>query len=443
MRRSFYIFFALILLFAIIVIIWLFFFSSSAPGRIVTEKPNPLPGSEDVSIFRLPKIFGDDEKEEGGSFEITPGEKQVLVRVWDKPVAGYSFVERQILEQVASTTVSGSTTIPAIEQVRATTSSLFFVDRMTGYVHQYDKKTGQVSQVTNTLVPGVYDALFLSNGRFVVYRSYDEKRGVVVSSLFRIPLTTLSSGPISMEKLADLPDNVVSIAVNRRGNQFAFITKTTSGGALYVSTEDQANSFDPFPQSKITAIPLPLYEWDLAYGGNTLYMTPKASAYIPGYTIEASSGRRIVSNRTGLVSIASPDGKQVFSTMFSQSGLVSFFTDTNTGNGGIVQMRTIASKCSFDGLSLYVLCGVPEKIPLKRLGYPDDWYQGVAQFSDFLYRTYPDGALIEVLNLKQEAGEEIDITKPITDSRSSLFVFTNKKKGDLWAVNLDLLSGDY
>lgn len=442
MRRSFYIIFAIVLVVAVIIIAWLFFFSNASKGGVVSQNPNPFPESPEGSIFRLPRIFGDEEKDGGGSFEITPGEERVLVKIWDKPVAGYIFVERQILEQVASTTISGSTTLPAIEQVRATSSVLFFTDRVTGYIHQYDHKTGRVSQVSNTLVPGVYDATFLSNGRFVVYRTHDEGRGVVVSSLFRIPLTTSSSNPIGLEKLLDLPDNIVSLATNRSGRQLSFVIKTQTGGSLYVMTEDTNNTLDPFPPTRTTITRLPLYEWDLSYGGDVLYMTPKASAYTPGYTIEAFSGRRLVSGKTGLVSVASFDEKLVFSSMFAQAGLTSFFTNRTTGNTSVTPVKTIASKCVFESFSFFVFCGAPKLIPLKKQGLPDDWYQGTVSFSDSLHRVYPDGGSYEVINLKEEAGEDIDLLRPVVDSRGSSLVFTNKRNGHLWFVNIGLLSGD-
>lgn len=442
MRRSFYILFALILLFAIVVIVWLFFFAGGGKGGLVTPPTNPFPESGPRKGFLFLTDMLKNEEPGQSETEVTKAEEQLLFKLWDKPVAGYGFADRQVLEQVASTTISGSTTVPSIQQIRATSSVILFVDRTTGYIHQYNPKTITTNQVTNTLVPGVYDALFFSNGTFVVFRVFDEKKGVVVSVLYRVPTTTQTSSSVPLEKITDLPDNIVSVSANKSGRQLSFVTKTPTGGALYVLNEDKTQPADPFPQSKWNITPLPLSEWTISYGGNILYMTPKASAFIPGYTLEAFSGKRLISNKTGLVSIASPNENLLLSSVWSTKGIASFVFDKQTGQTTNLSIKTIASKCVFKNTVPSLLCGVPTTIPFKKEGFPDDWYQGTVSFSDSLYNTHTDGQSYSIIDLGVEAGEKIDVTKPQLNHNDLLLLFTNKKDGALWLANLELLSGD-
>jgi hypothetical protein len=442
MRRSFYIFFALILIFAIIVIVWLFFFAGGGRGGLVTPPTNPFPESGNKKGFLfLTDILKQDEPGQSET-EVTLAEEQILFKLWDKPVAGYGFTDKQVLEQVASTTITGTTSVATIQQVRATSSVVLFVDRLTGYIHQYNLKTKSINQVSSTLVPGVQDALFFSNGAFVVYRVYEEKKNSVVSMLYRVPNTTETSASVSLEKIFDLPDGVVSLATNKSGKQVSFVVKTTTGGMLYVINEEKNDQINPFPQSKWSVVPLPLSEWNLSYGGNILYMTPKASAYVPGYTLEAFSGKRVISNKTGLVSTPSPDENTLISSMWSTKGLVSFLFNKKQGQTIALSIKTVASKCVFQKTYPSALCGVPKTLPFKKEGLPDDWYQGTASFSDSLYSVYPDGESYQIINLEREAGEIIDLEKPTTNQNDSILLFTNKVDGSLWLGNLGLLGGD-
>jgi hypothetical protein len=118
MRRSLYFLLAFVLLFTLAVIIYIFFFSKSAP---VSSKPDPKDpfgrASERVRVF-IPS-FGRETTATSSETEVIPAEDQLLNKIWDKPVAGFAFIDRPILEQVASTTVVGSSSLPSVSQIRA------------------------------------------------------------------------------------------------------------------------------------------------------------------------------------------------------------------------------------------------------------------------------------------------------------------------------------
>jgi hypothetical protein len=435
MRRSLYFLLAFVLLFTLAVIIYIFFFSKSAP---VSSKPDPKDpfgrASERVRVF-IPS-FGRETTATSSETEVIPAEDQLLNKIWDKPVAGFAFIDRPILEQVASTTVVGSSSLPSVSQIRATSTSLLFVDRTTGYVYEYIHKNLKLHQVSNTRSPGVYDALFLGNGSFVVLRMFDEAKGVIVSTVYKVPVTALSADPTPLEKLFTLPNNVTSFAVSESGRLFSYLVKTKTGSMLYTVRTDLP-TFEP------SSTTLYFSEWTLFYGGEMLYMTQKASAFATGYTVEVFTGKRLVNDKTGLISLGSEDEDNLISSMNSQKGLATFLFNKKTATTSILPIKTIASKCTFEKSYPSVICGVPTFIPKSVYGLPDDWYQGVVSFSDTLYRFSNDGNTGGVIiDLKKQSGEDLDIIKLHTNSSDSYLSFINKKDGSLWLANISLLAGD-
>lgn len=436
MRRSFYFLFAFVLVFAIGVIVYIFFFSKNTTPLNPNRPQDPLGRGGDI----IRRIFIPNPNEgkvaTSSETEIIPGEDQLLTHVWDKPTAGHVFVDRPVLEQVASTTQVGSSTVPSFSQVRATSTSLLFVDRTTGYIYEYHHKTLKTRQVSNSRIPGVYDATFFANGSFVVFRLYNEDKGVIVSSLYKIPITAVNADAIPLEKITDLPDNITSLAVSTNGKLLSYLVKTKTGSVLYTAQTDT-------PNLSTTATSLSFAEWTLFYGGNVLYITQKASAFFPGYTVEAFTGRRVISDKTGLVVTGSSDENNLIASMNSTKGIVSFLFNKRTGITSVLPVKTIASKCTFEKKYPSVVCGIPSLIPRSSYGMPDDWYQGSVTFSDSLYRISNEGTNgVMIVDLKKEAGENLDIIKLNTSSSDSFLSLINKKDGSLWFVNLELLSGD-
>ena len=436
MRRSFYFLLAFVLIFTIAVIIYIFFFSKQGASLSPNNPSNPFGGASD----RIIKVFIPQNNEErvgtSSQTEVVFVTDQLLTHVWDKPTAGHIFVDRPILEQVASTTLIGSSSLPSISQRRATSTSLLFVDRTTGYIYEYLYKALKLHQVSNTRVSGVYDAIFFGNGSLVVFRLYDEDRGFIISSLYKVPITAINADPTSLEKITDLPNNITSISASTNGRFLSYLVKTERGSTLYTVRTDTP-SFSP------TQTNLPFSEWTLSYGGSILYITQKASAFFPGYTVEAFTGRRIISDKTGLVSLGSSDEVNLVASMNSKKGILSFLFNKKTGTTTILPIKTIASKCVFEKSYPSVICGVPSLIPRSSYGMPDDWYQGSVTFSDTLYRFSNEGSGGGVIiDLKKETGENLDIIKLNTSTSDSFLSFINKKDGSLWLANLELLSGD-
>jgi hypothetical protein len=242
-----------------------------------------------------------------------------------------------------------------------------------------------------------------------------------------------TSDPTALGKITELPVNITSVSVNRLGTEISYLVKTDKGGLLYTLDQKQ----------KETVASLPFSDWGLIYGGNTLYIESKASAYVPGYIMDVYTGEGVISGRTGLVSTPSPSNRLFISSMFSKTGLLTFVFNKITGQTSVLPIKTIASKCTYEQKTDIAVCAVPKDAPQGVRGYPDDWYQGSVSFSDSLYLVSNDVTSdVPIIDISKEGKGDMDITKLVFNSDNSALSFTNKKDGTLWLVAMDILSGD-
>ncbi len=68
---------------------------------------------------------------------------------------------------------------------------------------------------------------------------------------------------------------------------------------------------------------------------------------------------------------------------------------------------------------------------------PDDWYQGVASFSDRLWKIDLSGRVATlVIDPKQAGNVDIDMEGLTLDRTNDVLVFTNKRDQSLYAYDL-------
>lgn len=422
-HRRLKILFALIALFAFGVIVWYFLFSKPQEAPTLDKPTNPFSVRDLPARFLF--IFQDEKPEGTTETEITLPGKQALVRIWDKPASGNIFVSRQVLREVTSTSTVGTTTVSSTKTVRATSTTLMFVDRTTGYVYGHDLDSGVTYQISNTTVPGVYDAYIFDQGRKVIMRYLSEDRKTIASILGSVPNTTPGNDPEPLIETTYLPKNISSVAISSDKTEVSYVVPSSSGATFYTLS----------PKGTTMIGQSPLSEWTVSYGGRQLYATPKASAYLTGSTLSLPSFMPVVSNKTGLVSIPSPSGA-ILSSMFSQSGLLTFGTMRGTSN--ITTSRTIASKCA-PLYEAYFLCGVPLAIPETLHGQPDDWYQGRVEFNDQLaIINAANGDTTHLYSFDDELGN-MDVIRIATHNTGELVSFIRKQDSSLYLLNTNLI----
>lgn len=428
--RKIFLILGVAILFAFLVVVWYFFKASPSSNPDINNPTNPFgpsapsrPRGEFINKF-INGLFDNNPVTD----ERVPASERTLVQIWDKPTAGYTFVTREIMIDGTSTPAVGTSTVTKLSKpIKKTVEYLMFVDRITGHIYGYSKDGMAPFQITNTTIPGIYDAYITQNGTKVFMRYFDKDANVIKTIVANIPSFIEGADPHSLSNLKSLQDNVSSFAVSESSNYFSYVVPSNYGSSVYtVDSKDISTSFSS-----------PLREWSLVYGGETPYITNKPSAYLEGSTFSLPKNVYIVGGKTGLMSLPNKTGELTLSSMWSTSGLITFVSSKKTGVSNTLNVKTISSKCVWMD-AVKFLCGVPLTLTSGEEGFPDDWLQGNVSFSDnlFLFDLNNKESSI-ILSLSEEGGNPFDIIKPQVNKNLTSLLFTNKQNGSMWLVNLN------
>lgn len=419
-NRRLLFFIILVTLFSVFSLVWYFFFTTPAPAPSLNQ-------AEPTFIQRLiPRanfIFGNQEPDpQNISTEVIPADKQALIEVWKNPSTGNGFFSREILiQQDVEQKTNGTTTIVR-KTVRATTTILMFVDRITGYVYGHSIETGETYQISNTTLPGVHNAYIFDGGNQVVMQ-YTDQNKTIISVLATIPNVQSGRDAQPLENTRFLPNNISSIALSTDAKKISYVVPNTTGSSIYTLSTGNPSFVASSPFS----------EWVVSYGGNQLYATTKASAYVEGFTVQLPSFSKIIGGTTGLIASPSSDGSFIGS-MWSQTGLQTFFLNTKDTTPKSLSIRTLSSKCVSRNPSFF-FCAVPQSLPKAAEGLPDDWYQGRVLFADSLMLVNAKtGESFSFYTFDGAVGD-MDMTNINLSVDSSLFSYIRKQNGSLWLLH--------
>ena len=356
--------------------------------------------------------------------------KPLLYKVWNKPVAGYSFTNKTY--SITSTSTNKKGAIITTRTV-ATSSLLFFVEKESGHVYVRDLQKEITYRLSNTTISGIYDAYFIDNGSEVALRTFDRKSSTIKTLFVDIPYTEkATSSPSSLQNISYLANNISSLVESPSKKSLIYLVKEKDGGTVYEIKKDR---------KVITLGNYPLSELQLSTSRNTLYATTNASAFVSGESYTLPYLTPLYGGKTGLTTNISPDGNMLLSSMWSSSGLLTFIVSLKTGVERVLSLQTLVEKCAWNTYSLFIVCGVPETFLAPVYGLPDDWYQGAFPLKDTLH-------LIGVANIgesfifdvSKEAGEDVDVINTSFNTGGSLFAFINKNNSILYTLDFERLS---
>lgn len=415
--------FLIVAVFAFLVIVWYFFFAAPKEAPTLTDTANPLPVTSLPARFAF--IFSSNTKNNAPATstetEVTDPTQEPFIEVWDKPTTGNMFTARSYLKQVSATSTSGTTTTTVTKTVRATSTTLLFVDRTTGYIYGHNIESGTTYQISNTTLPGIYDAYIF--GDRVLMRYLDEDRKTILSILANIPSVGETDDAKPLININTLPKNISSVAVNQSHTEASYVVPNDNGASVYTVT----------PKGISTVASSPFAEWLLSYGGNQLYATTKASAYIEGITASLPSFARVLGGKTGLTTLGGTS--YLLHSMWSASGLLTFSTKGNETH--MFNVQTLAAKCAQINQSF--VCGVPKDLPETTEGLPDDWYQGSVSFDDTLQVLDPSTGQSTSFYTFPEKFGAFDVTSLQTNPSGEALSFIRKQDGKLFLLRTNLL----
>lgn len=419
----------LVLLFAVGVIIWFFVFATPKTAPTFNETQNPLSLSDAFKKGFQFIYTNEDIETSTSTTEITLPQPEVLTEIWNKPATGQTFITKTIVNEIDATTTKGTSTITIKKLVQGTSSILMFVDRITGHVYGYNRGNNKLYQISNTTIPGVYDAYIFNNGRRIVLRYADNDKKSIIGILATIPDGNENDQPKPLENTTYLPSQVTSVAVNKKGTLLSYFVAGDVYGSIYTISQKET--------SLITNTPFK--EWSLSYGGDTLYATTKPSAYVEGQTATPPFFDFVVGGKTGLMT--TPGEKNILlNSMWSSQGLKTFLT--NNGNQKVLDIRTLSSKCSF-GSRDFLLCAVPDILPKGSQGLPDDWFQGRVSFNDsFVFINVTTGETYPFYSFDASKKIVFDITNITISDANEYVAFTRKQSASLWFLDTTRIGGE-
>lgn len=412
----------MVLLFAIVVVIWYFYYANQVIAPSLEKTNDPQQGRILPSRFQF---LNWGQNDQGTSItEVSDPAKDPLIKIWDKPATGAVFITSQTLDEVNATTTDGTSTkiIDIKKTIRGTSTTILFVDRITGYVYAYPFTTGKPYQVTNTLIPGVFDAYIVNEGKRIILRYPDKEKNTIVGLVADIPIIPQDGTPLPLQNMQYLPGEVTSVAINQNKTEVSYVVTTNKGSTIYTLKDKNPK----------TITSSPFKEWDISYGGNSLFLTTKPSAYIPGVTFSLPWFQSETGERTGLMSNPSPS-KILLNSMWTDKGLATFFS--NHGKIMVLSFVTLASKCSW-GMQDYLVCAIPRFIPnMTEEGIPDDWFQGKISFSDDIKIIDTDSGNAFPLYSFSEKDGDFDIVHINLSQNKDLITFIKRQDESLWLLN--------
>jgi hypothetical protein len=415
MRRTLIIIAAVVLLIAIGVGVYFIFFAHNAaltvgqPGTFPSAdqtKPDTGTGTPSTQSLGVPVP--------GAGTDIAPR----LVRISDRPVALGS-VAVYVPRQKVGTTTAVSSTTPIIytdPEVRVE-----YIERESGNVYAYQAHARSLTRLTNKTLPGIQEASWLSDGSLAYVRFLEKSGADTRIDTYALP-TNGTDGYFLEQDLSQVLARATSTLVT--------LLSTTDGSSASVSTPSGAGLHTLFTTA--------LSSIRLAFSGGSYVATTKGSAKMDGYAfmVDSKSGSftRALGPLQGLSALPSPSGKYLLYSYLDRGTLALGVLDLTTHVATRLPLATLPDKCVWttDDVSLY--CGVPTSMGGT---LPDDWYQGVASFSDRLWKIDLAGRVATlVIDPKQAGSIDVDAVGLALDRTNDVLIFTNKRDSLLYVYDL-------
>lgn len=346
--------------------------------------------------------FGSDSLPEN---TVTPGESggTLAPRLWrvsQNPVAGMEFA--------------------------SSTDNLLFVERANGNVLRADPFTSQITRLTNTLMPRIYEALFSREGAVVL-------RGLSENGTATTFAGTVAAGPSTSTPRAllgaYLAQGIRDVAVHPSALTMAVLMDEPSGGASVITHDWKASGAKKLYTSSLA-------QWQLMWAGERLLITQSASDGIPGYAFEIRAGQitPVVENVPGLLVNAHPESQAILYSSAAQGAPLLYGRENANAQPKALPIRTLAEKCVWTPFKAPIAyCAVPRSVPAQH--YLRDWYLGRVRTTDTWWKVDVLAGTAEEL-YTPDARFAIDVENPVMDDSGGYIAFMNAADKSLWMLRI-------
>jgi len=339
----------------------------------------------------------------------TPGQLPRLRQITQTPVAGYDFIDQ------------GKGYV------------VWYVDRGNGNVFQTATNTLEITKITNTTIPKVYEAFIGKGGSNIILRLLGDNSETVQTFIGSLKNQTSTSSEAQTKSLTGifLADDIKMLSLSPNKDSLFGITSSNQGiGNFYSFSGKSSNVFSH-----------PIKNWVSQWvNTNTMAMTsaPSAKTQNISFLLNTKTGSltKTLGPKNGLVVSSSPDALHLLFSENKANTLVFGVVDIKTNSETQLPNETIPDKCVWSKQNpALVYCGFPKTIPSGL--YPDYWYQGKVFFDDTIgsFDTKTSRFTTNT-DLKNESGVSIDATNLMLSKDSKYLLFTNKRDLTLWMLEL-------
>ncbi len=416
---------------ALIIALFVFFFilpkTGVLPGPVDTNPNNPNRPTRPTNPDRPTSTSTNPNATTTPPLVDEPIPLPRLRQISQNAVAGYVTYERTVPD-------------PTKKGAKLTENVVRYTEVTKGQTYETQTGDAAVLKLTSTDIPVVQEAVWSPKGD-VVYLRYvadgSETIQTVYGKLIQKARATSSTDGVSFAsydiKSTFLPQDIDEL-YTASGNSIFYITKAGDKGSAVFAQADGSKKTQIFSS--------PLAEWSGSLPKDSLAtILSKPTYLLPGnfYTLNTSTGRldKIIGGFAGLTALISPDNNQVLYAYSRNTVIETALYSIPTAQSSKLSLTTMPEKCVWSKKEKDVLyCAVPNQIPSGF--YPDDWYQGVASFSDKLYRiNTKTGTQTEIANPTSLVNQKIDSIDLKLDTQENFLLFKNKKDGSLWSLKLN------
>ncbi len=354
-----------------------------------------------------------------------PGSDMLLPlfrQITDKPIAGATVLEE-----------SGKTLVR-------------YVLRERGTIFEFDTVSAATRQLTNTLIPQVYEAYFGNNGDTVVLRYLDRSLGYDTIKTYLSEISLPSSTQNSSDAVGEirgkyLSDNISAVSISPDGTKLFYLLPTEVGVLGYVVQLDSIKDPKLVLESAFA-------EWlPQILNDGKIILTTKPSAATAGfsylYNPTDKSMTRIAREKNGLTTLGMVSGGDVlFGENINGNATVGIYSEKGyNGDEGLVTheqalpLTTLPEKCVWAAGGARLYCASFTNTEKKMI--PDEWYQGLLSFDDTFWAVDARTTDIRLLgDPKQDVEKSLDATMPFVDRAEKFLFFTDKHTSFLWSMRI-------
>lgn len=308
----------------------------------------------------------------------------------------------------------------------ATSTTLRFMERSTGYLFEVDVHKGEMKRLTNTLVPKIYEATFSGDGAVIAStQSNDGER-----TAFSAVLGTASSSD-SLVPLVEtaLGKKILQIVPSKTIREFISLVEDGNGSALVRSRWD-GSSPERIARSGIR-------DWRVhSLQDGSIVLAQRAASGIMGhaYRVGKDGGLTTLARAPGLTILPRSSSETLL--ISSENNSVNMTLSLSAATSSVsLPLKTLADKCVWaPGALPIAYCGVPENIGTPRL--LDTWYRGLAHTSDTWWIIDARSATTSLLYAPSGEGKTLDVESPAVDDAGDYIAFMNAHDKSLWLLRI-------